>query len=70
MRKTIAAAWLVVGIAALIGLLASLLGADLGEGGRPMLFARALVICAGGFVVTLRWRVLGGSRRGQERNRR
>lgn len=65
MRKVLAGVCLLIAVAALTGLIASLLGADLGEGGRPMLFARALVLSVGGLVITLRWRRRGLNRPGR-----
>lgn len=56
MRKVLAGIWLTIALGALVGLVAHLSGADLGEGARPMLFARALVLSVGLFVVTLKWR--------------
>ena len=67
MRKVLAGIWLAIALAALVGLVAHLSGADLGEGARPMLFARALVLSVGLLIVTLKWRRRPQRRRGEGR---
>lgn len=63
MRKILAALLALVAVAALVGLVASLAGVQVGEGGRPMLFARALVLSVALLLVTMRWRRRGGRMR-------
>lgn len=55
-RRLLAGIWLAIALGALIGLVAHVSGVDLGEGARPMLFARALVLSVGLLIVTLKWR--------------
>lgn len=55
MRNFLATLLLIIAVGALVGLVAVALGASLGEGARPMLFARALVLSVGLFVVTWCW---------------
>lgn len=64
MRKILAALLALVAVAALVGLIASLAGVQVGAGGRPMLFARALVLSLALLLVTMRWRRRGGRMRG------
>lgn len=60
MRNVLVAVLLLIAVVALVGLVAVMFGVPLGEGARPMLFARALVLSAGLLVITWRW---GGRRR-------
>src|SRR5690625_7163840 len=68
MRKVLAGIWLAIALAALVGLVAHLSGADLGGGARPMLFGRALGRWVGPLSLTLkrrrRSRRAGAGRRG------
>ena len=61
MRKVLAGVLLVIAVGSLVGLIASFAGVQVGQGGRPMLFARALVLSVGLLLLTLRWR-RGGRR--------
>lgn len=53
MRKLLAALLILIAVGSLVGLIGSATG--LVESGRPMLFARALVVSVGLLLITLRW---------------